>query len=55
MEKKDSVVPWNFGKRLYDVAPEPKELLLIGNANHNNLYDFGASNSIIKFIEKINK
>ena len=51
----DRVVPLKFGKRLYDVAPEPKELLLIGNANHNNLYDFGASNSIIKFIEKINK
>ena len=53
--EKDSVVPWKFGKRLYDVAPQPKELLLIENANHNNLYEFGASNAIIKFIEKINK
>ena len=51
----DSVVPWKFGKRLYDAAPQPKELLLIENANHNNLYEFGASNAIIKFIERINK
>jgi len=51
----DTVVPWKFGKRLYDVAPQPKELLLIENANHNNLYEFGASNAIIKFIERINK
>ena len=51
----DTVVPWEFGKRLYDAAPQPKELLLIENANHNNLYEFGASNAIIKFIERINK
>jgi len=51
----DTVVPWKFGKRLYDAAPQPKELLLIENANHNNLYEFGASNAIIKFIERINK
>ena len=53
--ERDSVVPWKFGKRLYDVAPQPKELLLIENANHNNLYDFGASTDIIKFIERMNK
>ena len=51
----DSVVPWEFGKRLYDVAPQPKELLLIESANHNNLYEFNASNAIIDFIERINK
>ena len=51
----DSVVPWKIGKRLYTAAPQPKELLLIKPANHNNLYDFGASNAIIEFIERINE
>ena len=51
----DSVVPWKFGKRLFDAAPQPKELLLIEGANHNDLYEFGASEDIIEYINRINR
>ena len=48
----DRVIPWSFGKRLYEAAPNPKELLLITNAGHNNLYDYGVGEKVIEFLEK---
>lgn len=48
----DRVIPWTFGNQLYQAASEPKELLLISDAGHNNLYDFGVGQKVIKFLEK---
>ena len=48
----DRVIPWTFGKRLYQAAPEPKELLLVPDAGHNNLYEFGVGQKVIEFLEK---
>lgn len=53
--ERDRIIPWRFGKKLFDLAPEPKDLLLITDAGHNNLYDFGVSRKIIKFIESYSK
>jgi fermentation-respiration switch protein FrsA (DUF1100 family) len=34
---KDKVVPVTMSQRLFAAAPEPKKLLLMPNAGHNNL------------------
>ena len=51
--ERDKVVPWKFGKKLFDAAPGPKELLLIREAGHNDLYDFGVSQLVREFIIQI--
>lgn len=48
--KQDRIIPWKFGKKLFEAAPDSKDLLLIPDAGHNNLYDFGVSRNIVEFI-----
>ncbi|BBD63598.1 hypothetical protein NIES2109_64730 (plasmid) [Nostoc sp. HK-01] len=36
--KKDIVVPYNLGERLYQLAPEPKQFLKLDSANHLALF-----------------
>jgi len=50
--ERDRVVPWKFGKILYDRARDPKEHFSIPEASHNNLYDFGVVRKVIDFMEK---
>ncbi|MAI11160.1 MAG: hypothetical protein CBD27_01980 [Rhodospirillaceae bacterium TMED167] len=50
--EKDRVVPWKFGRALFDLAPEPKSFLSMPNASHNNLYEFGVASKVIDFITK---
>ena len=38
---KDDVVPISAGKRLFDVAREPKQFYVIPNAGHNDTYAVG--------------
>ena len=52
--ERDKIIPWRYGKRLYQAASEPKELLLMPDASHNNIYDYGAGPKIIEFIRKWN-
>jgi fermentation-respiration switch protein FrsA (DUF1100 family) len=35
----DRVVPIRFGRRLFDLAPEPKQALFVPGAGHNDLFD----------------
>ena len=37
----DEVIPVAMGRRLYDAAPEPKELYIISGAHHNDVYNLG--------------
>ena len=37
---RDRTIPTRYGRRLFDAAVEPKELLLVENGGHNDLYDF---------------
>lgn len=37
--ERDRTVPFRLGKRLYELAPEPKELLAIPAAAHTDLFD----------------
>ena len=36
---RDKTVPTRYGRRLFAAAPEPKELLILERASHNDLYD----------------
>lgn len=44
---KDSVVPYAFGKKLYDAAAEPKTMITIQGGGHNDLSDYDVADKII--------
>jgi len=50
---RDRTVPTRFGRRLFEAAPDPKEMLVLDRANHNDLYDFPqVSERIIDFLQR---
>ena len=49
--KKDNVIKIEFGREVFNAAPEPKEALYINNAGHNNLFEFNIYEKIFRFIE----
>jgi hypothetical protein len=49
--KSDSVVPSEMSQRLYDAAPEPKQLFIISGADHVRIYQPGEQ-SYLKVIQK---
>jgi hypothetical protein len=53
--KRDMIVPYEFGKMLFEKANEPKHMLSLDGAGHNDLYLHGASQKIIAFLEQISK
>lgn len=48
--QKDQVIPVGHGKKLYDLAKEPKVLKTYAQANHNDLLNFSAMDDIISFL-----
>jgi uncharacterized protein len=53
--KNDSFIKSNYSKLLYDAANEPKQLLIIDGAEHNNVWEIGGEtyeNSIATFFEE---
>jgi len=48
---RDRVIPQKLGKKLFDAAAEPKQSLWISGAGHNDLFDFGAADHVIRFID----
>ena len=51
--EKDNVISIEFGKKVFDAAPEPKEALFIPNAGHNNLFEFYADEKILVYLDKL--
>ena len=49
--EKDNVINIEFGKKVFDAAPEPKEALFVPNAGHNNLFEFNVDEMILRFLE----
>jgi len=47
----DKTVPPKFGKALYNLAVEPKTLEIFEGGAHNDLYDFRAADTVLRFIE----
>ncbi|MCK5546038.1 MAG: alpha/beta hydrolase [Rhodospirillaceae bacterium] len=50
---KDEVIPINLGKKLFSAALPPKEAKWIPGAGHNNLYEFGAGDVVLEFLQKV--
>ena len=46
---KDEVIPHSHSVKLFTKANDPKDCLFIGEAMHNNLYDFNIDKKVIKF------
>ena len=36
---RDKTVPTRYGRRLFEAAPEPKDLFILDGGAHNDLYD----------------
>ncbi|MCH8808866.1 MAG: hypothetical protein IH993_03400 [Proteobacteria bacterium] len=50
---RDRTIPTRYGRRLFEAAPDPKEMLVVDRANHNDLYDFPqVSERIIDFLQR---
>ena len=47
----DTTVPIRFGRALFAAAPEPKEFVEFADAGHNDLYDHGAAERIIGYLQ----
>ncbi|HEY9618131.1 MAG TPA: alpha/beta hydrolase [Microcoleaceae cyanobacterium] len=52
--KADSVVPFEMSQQLYDAASEPKQLVLIADADHVRIYQPG-NQSYLKAIHQFMK
>ncbi len=49
---KDNIINIKFGKKVFERAPQPKESIFILKANHNNLFEFGVIEKILRFLSK---
>ena len=47
----DNVIEPRFAQKLFGAAVDPKRLIMIDEAHHTNLYDFGMGEAVIEFIE----
>jgi len=47
----DGTVPFKFGKALFELAQEPKTLSVFEGGGHNNLYEYGAAQSVVEFLD----
>ena len=53
----DTVVPVEMSKKLFDAAPEPKQLYIVPDAGHNNLAEFAGAEylqRISQFVQQAN-
>lgn len=48
--KGDRVIPVRFAERLFEAAAEPKRLILVDEAHHTNLYDYGMGEMVLDFV-----
>ncbi len=48
----DETIPIRFARQLYDAAPEPKEAHFLTGGGHTDLFDRGAGNLVVGFLER---
>ena len=51
--KKDEVVPFEMGKKIFEQYNRKKKNVFIDEAMHNNLYEYGIAKEVINFIKNI--
>jgi fermentation-respiration switch protein FrsA (DUF1100 family) len=49
----DQVVPVRFGKKLFDAANEPKQLVTLPEAGHNNVFTLKVQQIVLNFLSKL--
>jgi fermentation-respiration switch protein FrsA (DUF1100 family) len=49
---KDSIVPVEHGRRLFEMASEPKEILVFEDADHADLWEAGLWPAALEFLQK---
>ena len=47
----DRTVPVRFGRALFDLAREPKQAAWLPGGDHNDLYDMGAGEAVLEFLD----
>ena len=50
---RDIIIPIHHAKKLFSAAPEPKEMRIIQDAGHNDLYEYGTALHISHFLSTI--
>jgi fermentation-respiration switch protein FrsA (DUF1100 family) len=50
--EEDTVIPYVFGKKLFDAAPEPKSMITIQGANHNDLGEFDIAGKVMSILSE---
>lgn len=50
--ERDSVIPYAFGKRLFDAAPEPKSMITIQDGDHNDLAEYEIAPKILSLLSE---
>ena len=48
----DTVIPVAYGRRLFALAHEPKQLAIIDGAHHNDLWDHGLWTTVLAFLAR---
>ncbi|MEO1491537.1 MAG: alpha/beta hydrolase [Pseudomonadota bacterium] len=51
----DRVIPLAHGRKLFDAAPEPKQMIVYPGGDHNDLRLYGAGADTIRFLEGLAK
>jgi hypothetical protein len=49
---RDSIVPTRMGQELFEVANQPKQFWLAPEADHGDLYDHGAAETALEFLDE---
>lgn len=49
----DITVPVRFGRRLFAAAREPKRALFLPRAGHNDVYEYGAGDAALAFLQEV--
>lgn len=51
--RRDVVVPFSQGERLFTAANEPKQMLAVDAAGHNDLYMYGVADGVLHFLSSL--
>jgi len=47
----DRVIPIELGRRLFDLAPEPKKFVSVPGGHHTDLYDYPIVDEMVRFLD----
>jgi uncharacterized protein len=53
--RRDAIIPLSSGVALYEIAPEPKQMLIYDASGHNDLWDARMVGDIIRFVEALKR